>query len=377
MLSYASLLLFIIAVLIIIRSILDKSKEYFLGFLCIIFCLYIISYQTLFIELSAFYGAILFNHFAPIYLLVGPFLLWYCQYIIGDYRPFTWKDALHLLPAFIHLVSILPYFFVPFETKMEIVKNIYYVDGYFLNSQVNEFFSKSFIHLVRLVTYLAYIGYCTLFIIENKKKIKRYIYNWLLFSIFLIIVQVIVFAIFAFLLFHNNQILGVTESSLATSIGLVEITLVLICLFIYPYEYISSRPVFSESTQHKVFKGTVNESAIVYDKLLKDRIRVYFDEQKPYLNPDFNAMDLTIALNVPQHQISACLRNEFAMSFTEYRTKARVDYAIHLLRSDEASKITMEAIGQKSGFHSKSVFFKSFKDVTGVSPSIYLKGILE
>jgi YesN/AraC family two-component response regulator len=115
----------------------------------------------------------------------------------------------------------------------------------------------------------------------------------------------------------------------------------------------------------------------VYDKLLKDRIRVYFDEQKPYLNPDFNAMDLTIALNVPQHQISACLRNEFAMSFTEYRTKARVDYAIHLLRSDEASKITMEAIGQKSGFHSKSVFFKSFKDVTGVSPSIYLKGILE
>ena len=92
MLSYASLLLFIIAVLIIIRSIFDKSKEYFLGFLCIIFCLYIISYQTLFIELSAFYGAILFNHFAPIYLLVGPFLLWYCQYIICDYRPFTWKD---------------------------------------------------------------------------------------------------------------------------------------------------------------------------------------------------------------------------------------------------------------------------------------------
>ena len=47
------------------------------------------------------------------------------------------------------------------------------------------------------------------------------------------------------------------------------------------------------------------------------------------------------------------------------------------LASDEAKRVTMEAIGQKSGFHSKSVFFKSFKDVTGVSPSVFLRSHLE
>lgn len=376
MLLYAALLLFILATLIIVRSIVDKSKEYLLGSLCIIFSLYMVSYQVLFLHLSVYFGAILFNHFAPIYFLVGPLLLWYCQYIVGDFRSFTRKDILHVLPTVIHFIGISSYFFIPFEEKMELVEKIYSINGYILKVKVNNLFSMGFLHIARLVSYIGYIGYTTYYIIKSREKLSKYIFNWLMFSIILIVIQVGVFAFFSFLLFKDNRILGITERSFATSIGLIEITLGFICLFIYPYEHINQRyknsrillvPMAPKNTLHQ-------ESSISYDSSLKGKIETYFDEKKPYLNPDFTVLDLTVALNVPQHQISACLRNDFEMTFTEYRTKARVEYAVALLRSDEARRVTMEAIGQKSGFHSKSVFFKSFKDVTGVSPSVFLKG---
>ena len=374
MLLYAALLLFILAILIIVRSIVDKSKEYLLGFLCVIFSLYMVSYQVLFLHLSVYFGAILFNHFAPIYFLIGPILLWYSQYIIGDLRPWKPVDYLHFLPTIIHFSGIFSYFFVPFDEKMQLVEKIYYVDGYILDVKVNDLFSMGFLHFARLVSYIGYVGYTVYYIILNRHRLSKYIFNWLLFSIGLIIIQVSVFAFFAFLLFHDNTLLGVTERSFATSIGLIEITLGLICLFIYPYEHINQKRRNDKILLVPVEpKNSSLESTITYDCTLKARIRAYFDEKKPYLNPDFTVLDLTVALNVPQHQISACLRNDFEMTFTEYRTKARVEYAVSLLCSDEAKRVTMEAIGQKSGFHSKSVFFKSFKDVTGVSPSVFLK----
>ncbi|MFN3784015.1 MAG: helix-turn-helix domain-containing protein [Spirosomataceae bacterium] len=376
MLLYAAILLFILALLIIIRSFLDGSKEYLLGLLCIIFSLYMISYQVLFLHLSVFFGAILFNHFAPVYFLIGPILLWYSQYVIGDNRPFKRADFLHFLPAIIHFLGIFSYFFIPFEEKKELVEKIYSLDGYILQVKVNDLFSMGFLHLARLISYIGYVGYTTYYIVQNRNKLSKYIYNWLLFTIVLIVIQIGVFAFFAFLLFHDNVLLGVTERTFATSIGLIEITLGLICLFIYPYEHIIQRKRNFTGLEEVTItqKNTVHqESTISYDSLLKEKIRTYFEQQKPYLNPEFNALDVTVALNVPQHQISACLKNEFEMTFTEYRTKARVEHAIRLLHSDEAKRVTMEAIGQKSGFHSKSVFFKSFKEVTGVSPSVFLK----
>ncbi|MFN3589647.1 MAG: helix-turn-helix domain-containing protein [Spirosomataceae bacterium] len=378
MLLYAALLLFILAILIIVRSLVDRSKEYLLGLLCVIFSLYMLSYQVLFLHLSVYFGAILFNHFAPIYFLIGPILLWYSQYIIGDLRPFKLVDYLHFLPTIIHFLGIFSYFFVPFEEKMQLVERIYSVDGYILKVKVNDLFSMGFLHLARLLSYIGYVGYTAYYIISNRHRLSKYVFNWLLFSIVLIIIQVAAFAFFAYLLFHDNTLLGVNERSFATSVGLIEITLGLICLFIYPYEHINQRQQNNKIALVPIVQKNIpQESTITYDSSLKDKIQTYFEEHKPYLNPDFNALDLTVALNVPQHQISACLRNDFEMTFTEYRTKARVEHAVHLLCSDEAKRVTMEAIGQKSGFHSKSVFFKSFKDVTGVSPSVFLRSHLE
>jgi AraC-like DNA-binding protein len=63
------------------------------------------------------------------------------------------------------------------------------------------------------------------------------------------------------------------------------------------------------------------------------------------------------------------------ISFSDWRNSLRVAYGLGLLRQGEASNLTLEAISVKCGFASQSTFIRAFKNVTGTTPSAYLKTI--
>jgi transcriptional regulator GlxA family with amidase domain len=61
--------------------------------------------------------------------------------------------------------------------------------------------------------------------------------------------------------------------------------------------------------------------------------------------------------------------------FTNYRSQLRVDHAKKLLESGLTDTLSIDGIGVKSGFSSRSTFYANFKANTGITPSEYLEGL--
>ena len=63
---------------------------------------------------------------------------------------------------------------------------------------------------------------------------------------------------------------------------------------------------------------------------------------------------------------STIFRAEFGMSYTEYLSRIKIDYAKKLLLSTDLS---VEKICQQSGFSSPSSFLQTFKKLVGTTPT--------
>jgi AraC-like DNA-binding protein len=106
---------------------------------------------------------------------------------------------------------------------------------------------------------------------------------------------------------------------------------------------------------------------------LLDKINDYLKKDEPYLNPEFTINELAVALKVPVHHVSYCLNTLMNVKFTSLRTQLRIQYAVKLLDSGQADELSMDGIGKKSGFSTRSNFYNAFKTEIGMTPSEYLE----
>jgi AraC-like DNA-binding protein len=105
------------------------------------------------------------------------------------------------------------------------------------------------------------------------------------------------------------------------------------------------------------------------------KINDFLEKEEPYINPDFSINELAAALKVPVHHLSYCLNTLMNVKFTSLRTQLRIKYAIKLLNSGQADELSMDGIGKKAGFSTRSNFYNAFKTETGMTPSEYLESM--
>lgn len=104
---------------------------------------------------------------------------------------------------------------------------------------------------------------------------------------------------------------------------------------------------------------------------LSEKMLYYLREKKPYLDPDFSISTIAINLQVPQNHISYCINTLMNTTFYKLRAELRVEHAIALLQSTTKERLTIEAIGEHSGFKTRSNFYMAFKEITGMTPTEY------
>ena len=100
---------------------------------------------------------------------------------------------------------------------------------------------------------------------------------------------------------------------------------------------------------------------------LMQRIAGLMETKRLYLRPDLKLSDLSALLGVNSRYISDCINSTCGSSFSQFVNLYRVAHAKQLLSQQpetKASTIYMEA-----GFANETSFFRTFKSLTGMTPS--------
>ena len=109
----------------------------------------------------------------------------------------------------------------------------------------------------------------------------------------------------------------------------------------------------------------------VHDTVSSDelihRIGTLMEEEKLYLNSELKLNDVADALNTNRNLISSCINSQQGCSFSQFVNGYRVEYAKNLIRRKPDMKIS--EVWMQSGFSTETSFFRTFKAVTGMTPT--------
>ena len=139
---------------------------------------------------------------------------------------------------------------------------------------------------------------------------------------------------------------------------------------------IRSRLVESDSVCQAAGRSVSDNGLSVEDGLSGSKraglLTRWMRETKPYLNPDFQLMDLRHVLPMNRTYLSRFLRDEFGCTFYQFVNKYRIEEAKRLMT--EQPDLKMADVAAQCGFSSQSVFAQTFTRETGLSPREWSKG---
>lgn len=122
-------------------------------------------------------------------------------------------------------------------------------------------------------------------------------------------------------------------------------------------------------------KGVPEEKKIhplLTEELVEDyrkRIEGYMRGEAPYLNCDYRMRTMVEETGIPRHHLSALINTVYRTNFNNFINKYRIDYLLQHFNGAEWAHLTFEGMASKAGFRNRSTFLKSFKKITGMTPS--------
>jgi len=128
--------------------------------------------------------------------------------------------------------------------------------------------------------------------------------------------------------------------------------------------------------------GKQEETAPKYqgqlDQESKDRlfgqIKHVMDDMSIICKPDFSLQQLATLVGSNYKYVSQVINECYGKSFKQVLNEQRVSEACRILNDpDKSGHLTIEAIAANLGFNSRSNFTVTFKRITGISPSDFMK----
>ena len=100
---------------------------------------------------------------------------------------------------------------------------------------------------------------------------------------------------------------------------------------------------------------------------LSSRIATLVEDKLLYLRKGLKVQDIATELGTNSTYVSACINGQWGMSFPEYLTSLRIRHAKQLIL--QCPDKPMHQVADESGFSNEQSFYRSFKAVTGKTPS--------
>ena len=96
----------------------------------------------------------------------------------------------------------------------------------------------------------------------------------------------------------------------------------------------------------------------------------WLDKEKPYLNPEFQLMDLRQVLPLNRSYLSQLINSEYGCTFYQWVNDLRIEEAKRLMR--EQPEIKIQEVSDRCGFSSRVTFHRTFLRETGQTPSEWI-----
>lgn len=141
--------------------------------------------------------------------------------------------------------------------------------------------------------------------------------------------------------------------------------MLLFFVFVYSTEQILYRKDPWENVQGDDAQGT-GEIEELQAASPKSVVEQWMEQEKPYLNPDFQLMDLHRVLPMNRSYLSKFIHDEYGCSFYQFVTRYRLEEAKRLLR--DQPDLTVAEVATRSGFSNRIVFSRTFSKEMGISP---------
>ena len=253
-------------------------------------------------------------------------------------------------------------------------------------SSIFDYFTRNEVEFVHMVnqTYAFFLGIAALLI--SVKEVKRYkqiavneysdmdllSLNWLWRFVMLLVPAVILWGaelIRIYIGFYTGEF---------TDWDFVAINYFALTIFIYVVSYQAFRrnDLFELSHDQTVIDVPVNVSEVQIDKGLQEDLEMVMIKEMLFLKNDLTINDVAKTVSSSPKKVSTCLNAGINSNFSEWVNRYRVDEVKKRIDNPEYDYLTIEAIGQESGFKSRSAMYTAFKKFTGESPAKLRKASL-
>ncbi len=373
----------------------NTNGLYLSGFLIPLCISAILHYFTI-IDHSPFYLAIVYGHFMPVLYLTGPMLFFYIRGTLKDSAKLSGWDLLHFLPVVIGLISIFPYYFEDFDSKLLIAENLIKNPNHHLNLNISWLYDSSYNLLVRTLLLVVYIV-ASLFLLirysfEKQKELPKnrqqcVAIKWLYSILFVVGVCSISYLLLAIDFFNGVLTSRDTINSLninyflIISFSLIPVLMIFFPQVLYGIPVPTTKEIELNNKQNRIEspkpaktipKKIEEEEEEAFQKLA-EMVMEYMKNKKPFTDPNFGLEDLARKLDIQKHHLYYCFNSVLNSRFTTIRAQLRVEYAKDCLLKGDLNQLSMEGIWTKAGFSSRTSFFVSFKETTGVTPIEFIK----
>jgi len=122
------------------------------------------------------------------------------------------------------------------------------------------------------------------------------------------------------------------------------------------------------------FSNTIPDTVVDQTVVL---LKKAMEEDEIYLNPDLNLQLLAVHTGIPAKTISAVINRHLNKSFNEFVNEYRILAFKEKVQQPEMGNLTFAGIATECGFSSQATFQRSFKQITGLSPSAFKNQLLE
>lgn len=315
---------------------------------------------------------------APFYYAAPACFYLYVTHFINGRSQFLKFEWFHFVPAFLAIIHVLPLPFSP-EINWDVISDQIRDNKQLFITERSGIFPSWFYYLGRPFLLLVYLA-ATWFAVLKSKVIDTHIdvndKKW----IFFFIRAATFFQLISFL---PLMMWNVEEPLFNTSFIILNCTVLLvIVVFIMHQPKLFYGYLFVAVDMEKEVEEEVKElpRVIVSAKkvnLLPDQLAIYSDlmksfmeNKKPYLQPNFQIVDLANELDIRVHHCSFVINSFLDRNFRDWINGYRITYFISLypLKSD---KMTIEAVAYESGFKSLATFYNAFKKETGLMPKAF------